>query len=845
MESDKKSFYLVFAYPTASGTAHVGHMRSYTFPDIIARYQRLKGKNVFFPSGLHATGVDCENLFQNFKENPKICEKYGLNVEDLAEINSPFDLVKYLERRFKKSFKDYNLSLDYDCFVTTVDEPYKRFIQWQIKKLREKGYIIKKNHRLPWCPNCEHTVSLDPAEADLKFGGTARIVDYALIKFAVDNEDNVFAPIGTLRSETIFGATNLWISKNTEYIKTKINGEYWIISKEALANLRVYDNNISIEEKIDASELERLTVINPVNLERLPIIATDFVKPEEATGVVMSVPAHDPYDFINVKKFLPDANIKIVVNTKKTLEELIDESKQTEKELEQILKKHYSEENRGTMLEFTGKYAGMKASEARKELISDLIKMGKCDILPTLSEPVRCRCGTDVTIKIVKGQWFIDYSNPKWKKKTKHLCEGIQTYPNDYKDELLNHIIDWIDARPCTRKHGMGTEFPLEEGWLVEALADSTMYMAFFPIMKYYNNGKLKIENLTDEFFDYLLLDKGEVDTVSSNTGLPKETLLEIKDFFEEVYPLDLNAGGIEHKAVHFPFFLFTHAALLDEKYFPKSIFLNWHVVVEGEKMSKSKGNVVFWDDLIKRYKNDQIRYYITASTNQWSNFDWQEKELVAYANRYNKLVSNIEDILERVEHLDKISDKDHIDEWLLSKQDTFINEATKNMENYNLRNVLHIVAYEMTETINWYLERGGSNKEVAEGFVFNQLAMLTPFLPETVEDLSKSVNLSIDHWPESNGVQNKKIEMIEDSIKKTIEDINNVKRISSGEHQRCILYVVSEVEKKVYESALPLIKDKVGIPEVMVYQVNEKNVEDPLEKSKKAKFCRPGLFLD
>jgi leucyl-tRNA synthetase len=138
-------------------------------------------------------------------------------------------------------------------------------------------------------------------------------------------------------------------------------------------------------------------------------------------------------------------------------------------------------------------------------------------------------------------------------------------FPREYKKQLPE-IIDWLSQRPCVRKRGLGTSFPFEKEWVIEALSDSTIYMAFFIVTKYLNKGLIQEEQLTNKFFDYILLNQGSEREVSLDIGISEELLREIQDEFEYWYPLDLNAGGKEHKSVHFPFFIFHHSSIFPQR---------------------------------------------------------------------------------------------------------------------------------------------------------------------------------------------------------------------------------------------------------------------------------------
>ena len=130
--------------------------------------------------------------------------------------------------------------------------------------------------------------------------------------------------------------------------------------------------------------------------------------------------------------------------------------------------------------------------------------------------------------------------------------------PGEVKQNF-EYFIDWLSDWACTRRAGLGTRLPWDKKWIIEPLSDSTIYMAFFIISRYLNAGLIEEAQLTHEFFDFVFLGRCKVKDVTENTKITEEMLMKIRDEFSYWYPLNLNLGGKEHKAVHFPFFIFHH----------------------------------------------------------------------------------------------------------------------------------------------------------------------------------------------------------------------------------------------------------------------------------------------
>jgi leucyl-tRNA synthetase len=831
-----KKFYMLFAYPTVSGTLHIGHARSYTLPDTIARYKRMRGFNVFFPLGFHATGTDCQNIFEKIKEDVKNAVTYGISESDGKKFRTVTDVKSHLEKGIISSFKRFGLSLDYRAVVSTIDPQYNKFIEWQFKKLNEKRLLIQRDYRLPWCPKDNHPVALDAYEGDIREWKGSTVKEFVIIKF---KSQNVVLPASTLRPETIFGVTNLWVKPDAKYKKIKVGKEFWVVSLPAVEKLRNLEKVDEVVGDFDVSSLIGKTAVNPVTKENIEIMPADFVDPEEGTGIVMSVPAHDLFDYIYLKRVRPDIKPIRVVETKDFVtvpsKEMIEKkniSEEDEEKIKEATQELYRTEFFGSIVSSIPNYGGMSVKDAKKKISSELAANNWGDVMYELSaKPIFCRCGTEIIIKAVKGQWFINYADEKWKQQTKKLVTGISTFPPEYKEELPA-IIDWVEARPCVRKRGLGTKFPLDREWTIEALSDSTIYMSFFIVSKYFNQKKIKLGELSEEFFDYVFLGKGN----AKNAVWKK-----IRKEFEYWYPLDINSGGKEHKMTHFMFFLFNHSAVFPEKLWPKGIFVNWHVVREGQKMSKHLGNVLFWNDAVERWGVDAIRLYLLNGTSQWEDFDWKDKD----CDIYMRHISNFYSLLSSMKFS---GPKENADLWLESKMNENIREITKAMYNCEMKSAISLALFRMLSDFNWYLKRKKKPSKAAKIFVMNWLRCLSPFLPHVSEELWSKFGrgLAMDSgWPEYNEKKiNKKIIELEDGLLKTIEDIKHVVKLV-GKKNSCYLYVTSPKEKELFEGAKDFIKKEFGFGKIFVFRSSGKKIYDPQKRAGKAKYGKPGIYLE
>jgi len=520
--NNKKKFFIHFAYPGVSGYLHIGHMRGFTYCDIFARYKRMMGYNVLFPAGFHASGIPSIGFAKKVeRKDPntiKILKEYGCKDELIKKLKNPNEVVNYFSEIYVNDYwKKFGLLIDYSRLMSTISIGYKKFITWQFFKLKENNFLIQKPHFAPYCPKCG-PVAVDKSETDISKGGNSEILEFTIIKFIMEN--GVILPAGTLRPETIYGITNMWVNPEVEYTKIKINDEIWIISNEGAKKLSYQFDNIKIlDEKIFGKELIGKKCKIPLLNREVPILPGDFADPNVATGIVMSVPAHAPYDYVSLidskveiepitiidVKDLGDNPAKCVcedlkINNIKQIEKL-------DKATEIVYKKEF---HTGYLNEKCGKYAGIKVSNIKDQVKNELISNNKAKIMKEFSEEVICRCSETVIIKKIPDQWFIKYSDENLTIKSKQHIEKMNIYPQEYKQELPG-ILDWYDDRACIRKGSwLGTEFPFKQDWIIEPISDSTLYPAYYLISKYINNNKISTDEMNEEFFDYIFLNKGK-----------------------------------------------------------------------------------------------------------------------------------------------------------------------------------------------------------------------------------------------------------------------------------------------------------------------------------------------
>ncbi len=829
--SHKKKFFITIPYPYLNGNLHAGHTRTFTIGDAVARYRRMLGYNVLFPMGFHVTGTPIIGLAELIaKKDERTVDVYtkfhDVPYEELIHLTTPEKIVEYFSREAERALKMIGFSIDWRRKFTTMDESYQRFIEWQYWKLKDRNLIIKGSHPVRYCPHDDNPVE----DHDLLAGESATIIEYTIIKFKLEDSD-IILPCATLRPETVFGVTNIWL-KPEIHVVAEVNGEKWLVSRKAFEKLRFTDRKVRFIEEIDSKSVFGRYAINPVTGRRVPVLPADFVDPDNATGIVMSVPAHAPFDYIAImdlkrtgvldkyqigKEIIQELEPIVLIEiegedysipARDVAEKLGVKNQHDTDLLDKATKTVYKKEfHKGVMMENTGKYSGLKVSVAKDRIHEDLIKGGNGDVFYEFSEkPVICRCGTECVVKVVRDQWFLNYSNLEWKQRVLYWLEKMKIIPEYYKEEFRNKI-EWLKDKACARRKGLGTRIPWDREWLIESLSDSTIYMAYYIIAGYVNSGALKPENLIQEFFDYVILGKGDPRAVSEKSGIDPDFLKSLREDFEYWYPVDLRSSGKDLVANHLLFFLFHHIALFPEKYWPRAIAVNGFVSLEGKKMSKSKGPLLTLKRAVSEFGADVTRMYILHASEYDSDADWKRKDVESLSTHLARLY-----YLAKEHYLKEPDELCDLDRWLVSRFQRAVKETREAMENLQTRRAVNVAFFEVMNDVRWYLRRGGKNLSV----IFDDwLKLLSPFTPHLCEEIwhwKHDSFICLEPYPEYNeSMVSKELETAERYLKTLIDDINEVTKFVEAP-SRVYISFAEEWKKR----ALEIARSKRNMKDVM-----------------------------
>ncbi|MEM0366343.1 MAG: leucine--tRNA ligase [Acidilobaceae archaeon] len=834
----RPKFFVTFPYPYVNAYPHLGSAFTILRVDVTARYKRMRGYNVLFAQGWHATGGPIVSSALRVRErDPKIIRDLQLMGIDSSEIDK-FENPEYWVRFFKEGWKRdlimYGMSIDWrrEFHTTSLNPYYSKFIEWQYLKLRERNLVSIGEHPVVWCPR-EFKVVGDHDRPDEYVGISP--IEATIIKFKLHN--GVVIPTLTLRPETIFGVTNIWVHPEAIYKLVAVNGEYWILNDYMMRELMDQGYNIEAKGIVKGLELISKTAVNPVTGLSVPILPAWFLDSELGTGIVMSVPAHAPYDYAALMDLKRDPSLlekygagksivdgiePIVLIKVKGLEDMPARvaverrgiRSQFEKDkLDEATKDVYSiEYYEGILLENTGTWAGRVVSEVKDDIIAWLSSRGYAIKIYTLPQRVYCRCGSRTHVKIVKDQWFLLYSKPEWKKLAIEALDSMTIYPEEARSEMrkvIERLKDWA----FTHKRELGTILPWNSEWVIESLSDSTIYMAYYTIAKYLEHPEkygIKPEMLKPELFDYIFLGLGSPEQISRDTGIPVNLIEDMRREFQYWYPVDLRISGKDLMYNHLVFYILHHIAIFPRELWPRGISINGWINIGGEKMSKSKGNFILLREALDWWGADATRWAETMagadSSLEDPNFDPQTAD--AAVRELNNWLDFVK------ENYGKGRDSRlRIDDWFESVLNDTVRKVTRLMDNTMYKSALVEGYYNLQSKFKWYMRRAGTpNRELLMKFIEVQTLLIAPIVPHVADEVWEMIGkegfASVSPWPTYDESKIKpELDKAEEIVKRVLEDTREVLRlVKRAERVRITIaakwkYRVAEEIKKSIES--------------------------------------------
>ena len=581
----KPKYYALVEFPYPSGQGlHVGHPRPYTALDIVARKRRMQGYNVLYPMGWDAFGLPTENYAIKNKIHPK-------------------EVTKNNVARFKAQLHSLGYSFDWDREINTTDPEYYKWTQWIFLKLFKAGLAYKKEMPINWCTSCKVGLANEevvngvcercgaPVVRKVKSEWMLKITEYAdkliegldtvdyiervkvsqknwigrstgaEVDFRIKGKEDKLR-IYTTRCDTLFGATYMVVSPEHPLLdkyKDEIKNWSEIESyREQAARKSDFERSELAKDKTGVA-IDGLVAINPVNEKEIPIWVSDYVLMSYGTGAIMAVPAHDERDWEFAKKF----DLPLIQVVAKDGEEV------------DINEAAFTDVATGVLIN-SGFLNGLQVKDAKEKMIEFLEEkgIGKAKVNYKLRDWVFSRqryWGEPIPIIHCDKCGYV----PLNESELPLMLPEVESYmPTDNGESPLAAMTDWVNVKcPCC-----GGPAKRETDTMPQWAGSSWYFLRY-----------------TD----------------------PKNTeALASKEALKYWLPVDWYNGGMEHTTLHLLYSRFWHKFLYDQGVVPtpepyqKRTSHGMILGENGEKMSKSRGNVVNPDDIVNAYGADTLRTY-------------------------------------------------------------------------------------------------------------------------------------------------------------------------------------------------------------------------------------------
>ncbi len=711
-ENDQRpSFYSLEMFPYPSGNLHMGHVRNYTLGDVVARFQRMKGKNVLHPIGWDAFGLPAENAAIKNKTHPEKWTRQNIIV-------------------MREQLKALGISYDWDREFATCDEAYYRWNQWFFIKFFEKGWIYKKKASVNWCPSCQTVLANEQVSASGQCWRCdsvvqqkeleqwfIRITDFAddllkgheLLKgkwpeqvitmqqywigksdgaeviFSVEGRSDKIT-VFTTRPDTLFGATFMALAPEHPLARELSAKAGKTAELEGLIKVQRERKRTRQEAEDKAGFFLGVNAINPINQKPVPIWVADYVLMDYGTGAIMAVPAHDQRDFEFASKY----KIPVI--------EVIGDPKQPVAHFEKAM------EAEGVMMN-SGEWNGTPSAEGKKK-IGQWLKdngQGKPTVTFKLRDWLVSRqryWGTPIPMIICSKCGIVPVPEKDLPVKLPSDVEftGQGQSPLAQSEKFVN-----VDCPKCGSKARRETD-------TMDTFVDSSWYFSRYCDPKN---------------------DKAPFESAKANAWLPVNQYI----------------GGIEHACMHLIYSRFWHKAMkklglvtTDEPF--DRLLAQGMVTLGGAAMSKSRGNVVDPNSIISKFGADTARMFILFAAPPEKQLEWSETGVEGawrFLNRVWRLV----------DHLKRGKPAAGDDVKLKRKTHWAINKVTNDYDREIQINTAIAAVMELVNELYLYPNMGDAASKEAVRAVVQLLSPIAPHLmEESWENLGEKGLCSESTWP-------------------------------------------------------------------------------------------------
>ncbi|KAL3426611.1 leucyl-tRNA synthetase [Phlyctema vagabunda] len=717
----------------------------------------------------------------------QIMRALGIPIEEIHLFADPQHWLEFFPPLCQRDLTNFGARIDWRrSFVTTDANPYyDAFVRWQMNRLKElKKIKYGKRYTIYSPKDGQPCMDHDRSEGEgvgpqeytalkLKVKEWAPEAE-AVVKDKVPEGSDVFFVPATLRPETMYGQTCCFVGPKIKYGVFKVSEkEYYVITDRAARNMAfqgIFPQNGVFEKvaEILGSACVGTLVNAPLSVHKdgVRILPMDTVLPTKGTGVVTSVPSDSPDDYATVtdlakkaeyygiKKEWVDLEIVSVITTPSfgdlaapfLCKKLKIASPKDTKQLEEAKELAYKEGFYQGIMNY-GEFKGQKVEDAKPKVRQQLIDAGEGFAYSEPEKKVVSRSGDDCCVALM-DQWYLDYGEESWRKVAlEYVDKKLNTYSQETKNGFEG-VLNWLNQWACARTYGLGSKLPWDPQFLVESLSDSTIYMAYYTIAHYLHKdifGKtpglagIKADQMTDEVWDYVFARRDITPEILSESKISEGTLASMRREFEYWYPLDLRVSGKDLIPNHLTFFLYIHLAIFPPDYWPQGIRANGHLLLNGEKMSKSTGNFMTLDDMVKKYGADASRIALADAGDGVADANFEEDVADNNVLRLFTLKEWCEEMVKDQDNLRSGAKNDFLDALFENEMNAIVHECRKHYEDTNYKLALKSALYDFTSARDFYREASTAagikmHKDLVLQYVELQALLLTVIAPHWSE---------------------------------------------------------------------------------------------------------------
>jgi leucyl-tRNA synthetase len=721
----------------------------------------------------------------------QIMQAIGIPLEEIHKFADPQHWLNFFPPLCRRDLTNLGARIDWRrSMVTTDANPYyDAFIRWQMNRLKELNKIkFGKRYTIYSIKDGQPCMDHDRSEGEgvgpqeytaLKL----KVLEWAskaeeTLKGKIPSGGNVFMVPATLRPETMYGQTCCFVGPKIKYgIFKASENEYFLVTERAARNMAyqgVFETEGKIEKiaEVQGSDLVGSLVNAPLSLHKdgVRVLPMETVLPTKGTGVVTSVPSDSPDDFATVtdlakkadyygiKKEWAELEIFPIIDTPTygdlcaptLVKKLKIASPKDTKQLEEAKELAYKEGFYQGVLK-VGEFKGEKVESAKPKVRQQLIDAREAFAYSEPERKVVSRSGDDCIVSLM-DQWYLDYGEDSWKKTALDWAgnadgKGLNSFHAETKNQFEG-VLNWLNQWACARTYGLGSKLPWDPQFLVESLSDSTVYMAYYTVAhilhkdifgKEKGTGNVGAEQMTDEVWDYIFCRREIGDDVLTGSKIPKETLETMRREFEYFYPLDLRVSGKDLIPNHLTFFLYIHLALFPPEYWPRGVRANGHLTLNGEKMSKSTGNFMTLDDMLKKYGADATRIALADAGDGVTDANFEEDVADNNVLRLFNLREWCEEVVKDQDQLRTGELNLFQDALFNNEMNSLVAEAQKHYEGTDYKLALKAALYDFTGARDFYREACNSagikmHKDIALRYIELQALLLTVVAPHWSE---------------------------------------------------------------------------------------------------------------